>query len=162
MPTLKEFLENRFVPDAGVRHKAKPATVRYYTQSAEMLKRSKLADLRMDELTEEHAQLYAAEHRKLTPSGINRGLRTLRRALNLAYKWGVIEKPVKVELAKGEIQRDRVLTDAELKAYLDAAPQPWKDAATNGNDSGGGWQVESSPPRPAHDTNGLSTVEGPV
>lgn len=130
MPTLKEFLENRFVPDAEIRHKAKPATVRYYTQSAEMLKRSKLASLRLDELTEEHAQLYAAEHRKLTPSGINRGLRTLRRALNLAYTWGVIEKPVKVELAKGENQRDRVLTNAELKAYLDASPQPWRDAAT--------------------------------
>jgi len=24
MPTLKEFLENRFVPDAETRHKAKP------------------------------------------------------------------------------------------------------------------------------------------
>jgi integrase len=95
-----------------------------------MLKRSKLADLRLDELTDEHAQLYAAEYRKLTPSGINRGLRTLRRALNLAYKWGVIEKPVKVELAKGENQRDRVLTHVELKAYLDACEQPWKDAAT--------------------------------
>jgi hypothetical protein len=46
------------------------------------------------------------------------GLRTLRRSLNLAYAWGVIEKPVKVELAKGENQRDRVLNTDELKAYL--------------------------------------------
>jgi integrase len=130
MPTLKQFLHDRFIPDAEVRHKAKPATVRYYTQSAEMLKRSKLAELRMDEITEEHAQLYAAEHSKLTPSGINRGLRTLRRALNLAYKWGVIAKPVKVELAKGETQRDRVLNDGELAAYFAACDQPWKDAAT--------------------------------
>jgi len=129
MPTLKEFLENRFVPDAETRHKAKPGTVRYYKQSSEMLIRSKLSNLRLDELTEEHAQLYASEFSKLTPSGINRGLRTLRRALNLAYKWGVIDKPVKVELAKKENQRDRVLNSEELTAYIAACEQPWKDCA---------------------------------
>ncbi len=130
MPTLLGFLEDRFVPDAKVRHKAKPGTVRYYLQSSEMLKRSKLANLQLDELTEEHAQLYASEYSKLTPSGINRGLRTLRRALNLAYKWGVIDKPVKIELAKGENQRDRVLTVEELSSYLVACQQPWKDCAS--------------------------------
>lgn len=130
MPTLQDFLEDRFVPDVEVRHKAKPGTIRYYKQSSEMLKRSKLANLRLDELTEEHAQLYASEYSRLTPSGINRGLRTLRRALNLAYKWGIIDKPVKVELAKGEKQRDRVLSTEELNAYLAACQQPWKDCAS--------------------------------
>lgn len=129
MPTLQGFLDDRFIPDAETRHKAKPMTVRYYRQGASMLKRSKLAGLRLDELTDEHAQRFAAEFRKLSPSGINRGLRTLRRALNLAYQWNQLDKPVKVELAKGENQRDRVLTDLELAAYLDACPQPWRDAA---------------------------------
>ena len=32
--------------------------------------------------------------------------------------------------AKGERQRDRVLTDAEIALYLDKCRQPWKDAAT--------------------------------
>jgi integrase len=36
----------------------------------------------------------------------------------------------KITLAKGERQRERVLTDKEVKAYLDACPRPWKDAAT--------------------------------
>lgn len=36
----------------------------------------------------------------------------------------------KITLAKGERQRERVLTEKEVKAYLDACPQPWKDAAT--------------------------------
>jgi hypothetical protein len=66
----------------------------------------------------------------VSPSGINMGLRTLRRALNLAYAWGVIKKPAKVELAKGENQRDRVLSTEELTAYLENYPQPWQDAAT--------------------------------
>lgn len=130
MPTLKDFLENRFLPDAETRHKAKPGTYRYYQQSSGMLGKSQLADLRLDELTEEHAQLYATEYRRLSPSGINRGLRTLRRALNLAYKWNVIDRPVKIELAKGENQRERVLTHAELIAYLSACAQPWHDCAT--------------------------------
>jgi integrase len=130
MPTLKGFLEDRFVPDAETRHKAKPMTVRYYRQGADMLKRSRLAELRLDELTDEHAQQFAAEYSRLSPSGINRGLRTLRRALNLGYKWNQLDKPIKVELAKGENQRERVLTDAELTTYLDACPQPWRDAAS--------------------------------
>ena len=130
MPTLQAFLDGRFIPDAETRHKEKPMTVRYYRQGAQMLTRSKLAGLRLDELTDEHAQQFAAEYGKLSPSGVNRGLRTLRRALNLAYQWNQLDKPVKVELAKGENQRDRVLTDLELAAYLNACRQPWRDAAT--------------------------------
>jgi integrase len=57
-------------------------------------------------------------------------LRTLRRALNLAYEWGKLEKPVKIKLAAGERQRDRVLDEKEIVAYLAACPQPWKDCAT--------------------------------
>jgi integrase len=130
MPTLEGFLDGRFVPDAETTHKGKGKTVQYYRQGAAMLKRSKLADLRLDELTGEHVGWFAAEFARLSPSGINMGLRTLRRALNLAFAWGVIEKPVKVELAKGENQRDRVLSTDELVAYLEKCPQPWRDAAT--------------------------------
>lgn len=129
MPTLEAFLNERFIPDAETRHKAKPMTVRYYRQGADMLIRSKLAGLRLDEITSEHAGQFAAEFARLSPSGINRGLRTLRRAMNLAHAWGQTDRPVKVELAKGENQRDRVLTDEELEAYLNACSQPWKDAA---------------------------------
>jgi len=130
MPTLKSFLDDRFIPDVEVTHKAKAKTVRYYKQGAAMLKKSSFADLRLDELTGEHSGKFAAEFKHLSPSGINMGLRTLRRALNLAFQWGVIEKPVRVELAKGENQRDRALTEEELNPYLEACPQPWKDAAT--------------------------------
>ena len=76
------------------------------------------------------ARHFEAEYSKLSPSGINRGLRTLRRALNVAYQWARIDKPVRIKLAKGEKQRDRVLTDEELSSYLAACPQPWKDCAT--------------------------------
>ena len=41
-------------------------------------------------------------------------------------RWNTLQR----SLAKGERQRDRVLTDAEVTAYLAACPQPWQDAAT--------------------------------
>ena len=50
--------------------------------------------------------------------------------MNLAYQWGASERPAKITLAKAERQRERVLTDAEVTAYLAACPQPWRDAAT--------------------------------
>ncbi len=128
--TLPQFLKKEFVPYVEAKHAAKPSTVEYYKDGSKMLQTSELAGLRIDEITDQHAQRFAAHHSKLSPSRINCGLRTLRRALNLAYQWSKLERPAKVTLAKGERQRDRVLTDDEVTAYLAACPQPWKDAAT--------------------------------
>jgi integrase len=130
MPTLKEFLKQEFLPYVETRHVAKPNTLRYYTDGGAMLTKSELAELRLDELTDQHAQQFVRQHSSLSPSGINRGLRTLRRALNLAFQWKSLDRPVKVMLATGERQRDRVLSESEIKKYLDACPQPWKDCAT--------------------------------
>lgn len=129
-PALKDFLKNEFLPYAETAHVGKPLTLRYYKQGADMLVDSKIAALPIDQLSDQNAQHFAAEYARLSPSGINRGLRTLRRALNLAYHWGRLEKPAKVFLAKNERQRDRVLTEKELSSYLAASPQPWRDCAT--------------------------------
>jgi integrase len=129
-PTLKTFLDDHFLPFAESAHKTKPLTLRYYTQGCDMLKKSDLAGLKIDEITNEHAQQFAAINKRMSPSGINRGLRTLRHALRLANEWGKMEKPVRIKLATGEKQRDRVLDDTEIEKYLKACPQPWKDVAT--------------------------------
>jgi integrase len=130
VPTLSEFMEKSFVPYVEVKHAAKPGTVEYYTDGKKMLCGTDLGSLRLDEVNDQHAQRFAAQKSKLSASRINCGLRTLRRALNLAYQWGTLERHAKVTLAKGERQRDRVLTDDEVTAYLAECPQPWKDAAT--------------------------------
>ena len=130
VPTLKEFLKHEFLPYAETRHAGKQNTLRYYADGSAMLTRSALAGLRLDELTDQHAQQFARQHSSLSPSGINRGLRTLRRALNLAFQWKSLDRPVKVTLATGERQRDRVLNENDVKKYLNACPQPWKDCAT--------------------------------
>jgi len=129
-PSLSVFLEKDFVPYVQVKHADKPGTVDYYTDGKKMLCNTDLGSLLLDEVNDQHAQRFVAQKSKLSASRINCGLRTLRRALNLAYQWGTLEKPAKVTLAKGERQRDRVLTDDEITAYLAACPQPWRDVAT--------------------------------
>ena len=130
VPTLSEFMEKDFVPYVETKHAEKPGTVEYYTDGSKMVSDTDLGSLRLDEVNDQHAQRFAAQKSKLSASRINCGLRTLRRALNLAYQRGTLERPAKITLAKGERQRDRVLTDTEVTAYLAACPQPWKDAAT--------------------------------
>jgi hypothetical protein len=48
----------------------------------------------------------------------------------VAFEWKSLDRPVKVALVTGERQRDRVLNESEVKDYLCACPQPWKDCAT--------------------------------
>ena len=129
-PTVREFLKNDFLTFAKTAHSAKPRTLRYYKQGADMLTKSGLAGLQIDQINDKNAKHFAAEYAKLSPSGINRGLRTLRRALNLAYEWGQVDKLVKIKLVPGENQRDRVLSEVETDKYLSACPQPWRDCAT--------------------------------
>src|SRR5215469_13967082 len=129
-PTLKEFLAKDFLPFTRTRCAGKLKTCEYYEYGANRLSTSDLASLRITEITGKHATQFVARHSTLKASTINCGLRTLRRALNLAFEWGKLDKPVRVPLAKGERQRDRVLTDVEIKLYLDNCRQPWKDAAT--------------------------------
>jgi integrase len=128
-PTLAEFLKKEFLPFAKTRHATKPATLRYYQTGAASLIAS-LGAMRLDEINDQHAQQYAARHSNLSPSTINCGLRTLRRAIYLATEWGKLDRRPKITLARGERQRERVLTDREIDAYLAACEQPWRDAAT--------------------------------
>jgi integrase len=131
MPTLQQFFEGEhgFLKYAEARHKHKPPTLRYYKQGCDMLLKSEVAGLRLDEITDEHAQRFSARYSALSPSGINRGLRTLRRVMSLAFQWGKIDRQVRIALAPGERQRDRVLSEQEEETYLSACPQPWKDCA---------------------------------
>jgi integrase len=129
--SLSDFLKSEFLPFVESKFKnAKPRTFRYYSYGAKTLQESDFASLDLREVTDQHGGQYAAKRANLSPSTVNCGLRTLRRALSLAVQWGKLDRMPKITLAKGERQRERVLTDKEVKAYLDACPQPWKDAAT--------------------------------
>jgi integrase len=128
---LRDFLKQDFLPFVEAQFKdVKPNTLRYYQYGAETLRESSFGELNLSQITDQHAGKYAAKRAALSPSTVNCGLRTLRRALSLAYQWGKLDRMPKITLAKGERQRDRVLSDAEVSLYLEACSQPWRDAAT--------------------------------
>jgi integrase len=89
-----------------------------------------MGDLLLNEITSQHAVGYVAKQAKRSPSTVNCGLRTLRRALNLAEEWKKLDRAPKFELAKGERQRERVVTQAEFLAYRELCRQPWHDMVT--------------------------------
>jgi integrase len=129
--SLETFLQDDFLPFVESKFKeAKPRTLRYYQYGAKTLRASDFVCLDVREITDQHAGRYAAKRSKLSPSTVNCGLRTLRRALSLAYQWGKLDRMPKITLAKGERQRERVLTENEVNNYLASCAQPWKDAAT--------------------------------
>src|SRR5713101_5151713 len=110
-PTLAEFLKKDFLPYAEASHAAKPNTLRYYKAGTASLLDANLGKISVDEINDQHAKQYAAKLSNLSPSTVNCGLRTLRRAINLAVEWGTIDHKPKISLAKGERQRDRVLNE---------------------------------------------------
>jgi integrase len=129
-PTLGDFLKKEFQPFTETRFATKPKSLDYYLFGVNMLTKSSLSGLRLNEITGQHGGQFAARYSHLSPSTINCGLRTLRRAMSLAVQWGKLERMPKISFAKGELQRDRVLPDQEADRYLAACRQPWRDAAT--------------------------------
>jgi integrase len=125
---LAELLNKDFEPFIETKFKAKRKTPDYYKYGIKGLLDSPLAKLRLDKITDQHAGQYAAKRSCLAASTVNCGLRTLRRALKLAVEWGKMDRMPKLSPAKGERQRERVLTDEEVPRYLEGCPQPWHDA----------------------------------
>jgi len=129
--TLEEVLKDEFLPFIESRFRqAKANTAIYYQRGAKMLLASPLASMKLDAITDREAGQFIAANPNWKAAYINKALRTLRRALNLACEWGKLNRKPKITLAKGERQRDRVLSHEEARTYLAACPQPWRDAAT--------------------------------
>lgn len=130
VPTLAEFLRHDFLSYTETKFQAKSGTLRYYQEGVTRLLASEIVNLRVDEITDQHTRQFEARWSPLSPSTINCGLRTLRRALTLAVEWGKLDRLPKIKLASGERQRERVLTIDEATRYLAACPQPWRDVST--------------------------------
>jgi integrase len=72
----------------------------------------------------------------LAVSSINSTIRVLRRMLNLAAEWGVIESAPKLALLPGENHRERVVSPEEEGKYLAVASPLLADVATILADTG--------------------------
>jgi len=130
IPRLAEFLEEDFKSYVAAHFATKLKTAVYYGYGVSLLLEAGLGDLNLNEISSQHAAGYIAKQSQRSSSTINCGLRTLRRALNLADEWGKIDRAPKFALAKGERQRERVVTQAEFLAYREQCRQPWRDVAT--------------------------------
>jgi integrase len=129
-PTLRNFLLNRVRPWA---EKQKDTTTRWYNSGINpLVEYEAIANRAMDTITSETIADYRA-HRESGGRAIgtiNRELRVLRRCLRLAAEWGMIATAPKVRMAGAEVRRERVVSDEDLRLYLDAAPPLLKDVAT--------------------------------
>jgi len=135
VPTLAEFIENRFTPWARATfEQASPKTWTgwYRTQLTNISAYPALVNRKLDTITSEHAADYAAylQTKGWQPSSVNSSLRVLRRVLRLAVEWGIAPTAPKIRLLRGEHHRERVVTPDEESRYLAAAGDQMADIAT--------------------------------
>jgi integrase len=135
-PTLKEFCEKRFESWAKATfEESSPNNWLWFRGGIRRLTAFEpLSKLPLDQITNEKAAGYTASERVRTQkrgegkrqgmavSSINSSLRVLRRILNVAVEWGVIEKAPTIQLLAGEQRRERVITWQEEDVYLSSAP----------------------------------------
>lgn len=135
VPTLAEYLENRFTPWARATfEKASPKTWAgwYRTQLMNISAYGPLVHRKLDSITSEHAADYAAylQTKGWKPSSVNSSLRVLRRALRLAAEWGITQAAPNIKLLRGEHHRERVVLPEEEARYMAAAGELMADIAT--------------------------------
>lgn len=129
-PTFREFAD-RFIKSVETQNGDRPQTVSFYKAKLKnLLAFTPLADAPLDKIDEGMIDSFI-QHRRAAVSiaSTNRALATLRKALRKAGEWRLIDRVPRVHLLPGEKSKGYVLTDAQETAYLNAAPQPLKDAA---------------------------------
>ena len=147
-PTFAEFCE-RFLAWAAA--EKKPSTIKYYNDMVRILLRYlPLASAKLTAIDKEVVAKYAEKRRSARRTGVKRGkdgvthtvidrsvtttalnheIGTIRRVLNMAEEWGVIEHVPKIRLSGSGKQTERILSHEEEAAYLGNAPQPLHDFA---------------------------------
>jgi integrase len=137
IPTLAEFAP-RFCAAVETNNREKPATIVFYkAKLAYLLKYANLKSHPLNEIKERDIADYVNSRlrqpsergRPLSIASVNRELATLRKLLRLAQEWHVIDRVPRIRLLSGEQGRDFVLSPAQEKIYLGAAPQDLVDLA---------------------------------
>jgi len=139
-PTLAEFLTDRILPWAKATFSSTtPNTHDWYRNEARVLGEYKpLANSPLDAIRTDLVAGFAARRidQGRQVSTVNSSIRVLRRALNLAIEWGIIDSAPKIKVLSGERRREHVVTPEEEARYIAAAPEPLASIATILIDSG--------------------------
>src|ERR1017187_4388900 len=131
VPTLADFISQRFEPWAAASTSAK-TWLDYYRPGLRTIQGYKpLANLRLNEITSEKAADFAAWRQSagLQVSSVNSSLQVLRRITRLAVEWGAIELAPSIKMLPRERHREHVVTFEEEVRYLAAAPAPLASVA---------------------------------
>ncbi len=109
-----------------------PATVSYYAYGCDMLKKTKIWAMRLDQIRADDTDALGFPG---SNANGNRALRTLRRMLGKAVDWGYISAAPRIRLFKE--QGREILIDAETESrILGIAPQPLRDVVIMVMDAG--------------------------
>jgi integrase len=138
VPTLTDFISQRFEPWAEASTSAK-TWLDYYRPGIRTIQKYKpLANLRLNEITSEKAADFAAWRQSagLQVSSVNSSLQVLRRVMRVAAQWEVIEVAPFVKMLPGERHREHVVKPDEEARYLAAAPEPLCSVAAVLTDTG--------------------------
>ena len=140
IPTVKAFCTARVEPWAKSTFEktTRKSWLWYRTGIRALTNYRPLGEAHLDEITGELASDFAAHRLRegMQVSTANNSLRVLRRILNLAVEWGVLDSAPKVKILPGERRRERVIAPEEEARYLAAAPEPLASIATVLADTG--------------------------
>jgi len=140
IPTLRGFCSERVEPWAKSTFEktTRKSWLWYRTGIRALTNYRPLGDAHLDEIMGELASDFAAHRLRegMQVSTANNSLRVLRRILNLAVEWGVLDSAPKVKVLSGERRRERVVTPEEEAKYLAAAPEPLASIAVLLADTG--------------------------
>lgn len=139
-PPFQEFMEGRFLDHIRKHNAPKPNTVHFYEEKTlRLLEYPPFRKARVGEIDENAASIFTTwrlkqkrRHRLsglMSPTSVNLELATLRKALNLAYKWQLISRMPDIERLPGKEGRLFILTGEMEKQYLDLAHYPLQHVA---------------------------------
>src|SRR5882724_2436932 len=136
IPTLAEFCDKRVEPWAKMMFESTSPNNWYWFRAGirQLRAYEPLVRLKLTEITNERAAEFASyelgrtqrhqnvKRKGMAVSSVNSVLRVLRRCLNLAVEWGVLEVAPTIHKLPGERRRERVITSEDEARYLAAAP----------------------------------------
>jgi integrase len=138
VPTLSDFISQRFEPWAEQSTSAKTWLDYYRPGIRIILSYKPLANLRLNEITSEKVADFAAWRQSagLQVSSVNSSLQVLRRVTRLAAQWGTVEIAPSIKMLPGARHREHVVKPDEEARYLSAAPEPLSSLAAILTDTG--------------------------
>ena len=140
VPTLTDFCTGRIEPwaKATFEKSCLKNWLWYRTGIRALTKYKPLAGMPLDKITGELACEFAAHRLRegMKVSTANNSLRVLRRILNLAVEWGVLDGTPKIKILSGESRRERVIRPDEEARYLAAVSEPLASIASILADTG--------------------------